>query len=183
MYNWRMDIARFGPDRGFSTRRLGLPDLPALQEMFHRAADYFEIATGAGPAPDEAERAFVGGPPTKSVSDKQTIGVFDDAGALVGVLDAIPDFPSEGTCTIGMLLLDPAARGRGVGGAALAAFEAWMTHRGTRQFRTAIVTHHAEGLAFLRREGYAEVSRLEGYGRGAARSTIVFLEKAAGLPG
>jgi GNAT superfamily N-acetyltransferase len=178
-----MDTARLGPDGRFSTRRLAPPDLPALQALFERAADYFEIATGAGPAPDEAERAFVGGPPTKSVSDKQTIGVLDDAARLVGVLDAIPDFPSEGICTIGMLLLDPGVRGRGVGHSVLAAFEAWMTRRGTRRFRTALVTRHAEGLDFLRREGYAEVSRLEGYGRGAARSTIVFLEKAAGLPG
>lgn len=178
-----MDHPTLGPDGRCSTRRLEPPDLPALQALFERASDYFDIATGVPPAPDEAERAFVGGPPSKAVSDKHTVGIFDKAGTLVGVLDAIPDFPSEGTCTIGMLLLDPAVRGRGVGGAALAAFEVWMTRRGTRRFRTALVTHHAEGLAFLRREGYAEASRLEGYGRGAARSTIVFLEKTAGLPG
>ena len=177
-----MDIAALGPDGRCSTRRLGPPDLAALQALFSRGADYFQIATGAPPTPDEAARAFVGGPPSKAVSDKQTIGIFDDAGTLVGVLDAIPDFPADGTCTIGMLLLDPAVRGRGVGHAALAAFEAWTARRGTRRLRTALVTHHARGLAFLHRAGYVEVSRREGGDTGAAPDSVTFLEKEAGLP-
>jgi GNAT superfamily N-acetyltransferase len=174
-----MDLASLGPDGRCATRRLAPPDLPALQALFTRAADYFLIATGAPPAPDEAERAFVGGPPSKAVSDKQTIGVFDEAGTLVGVLDAIPDFPADGTCTIGMLLLDPAARGRGLGGAVLAAFEAWMTRRGARRLRTALVMHHAAGLAFLRRAGYVEVSRHDATAAGPARPAITVFEKDA----
>jgi GNAT superfamily N-acetyltransferase len=177
-----MDCPSLGPDGRCATRRLAPPDLPALQALFTRAADYFAIAAGAPPAPDEAERAFVGGPPSKAVSAKQTIGIFDDAGTLVGVLDAIPDFPADGTCTIGMLLLDPAVRGRGVGRAALAAFETWITRRGTRRLRTALVAHHERGLAFLHRAGYAEVSRREGHTSGGAPVTIAFLEKQAGRP-
>jgi GNAT superfamily N-acetyltransferase len=172
-----MDGPGLGPDARFATRRLAPPDLPALQTLFERASDYFEIATGTTPAPDEAERAFVGGPPSKAVSEKQTIGIFDTAGALVGLLDAIPDFPSEGTWTVGMLLLDPEARGRGLGGALLAAFEEWATRRGARRLRTALVAHHAPGIRFLRRAGYAEVSRLEGYAAGATPATVAFFEK------
>jgi hypothetical protein len=63
-----MDMAALGPDGCCSTRRLGPPDLVALQALFTRAADYFVIAAGAPPAPDEAERAFVGGPPSKAVA-------------------------------------------------------------------------------------------------------------------
>lgn len=154
-----MDQSSLGPGGRFFTRRLGPPDLDALQTLFERGAEYFEIATGAPPGPDEAQRAFVGGPPSKAVSDKQTVGVFDAQSTLVGVLDAIPDFPSDGTCTIGLLLVDPAARGAGLGGAVLTAFEAWMTRQGTRRLRTALVAHHAPGLRFLRRAGYTEVAR------------------------
>lgn len=161
----------------YSTRRLAPADLPALQQLFERAADYFEIATGAPPGRDEAERAFVGGPPSKTVSEKETIGVFDEAHALVGVLDAIPDFPAEGVCTIGLLLLDPAVRGRGVGAATLVAFESDLARRGMRRFRTAVVAHHAPGLRFLERAGYRAVSRVEGYEAAVSRPTVVVLEK------
>ena len=144
-----------------------------------QATDYFESATGRPPGPDEAQRAFVGGPPSRSVSDKHTVGVFDDATTLVGVLDAIPDFPEDGTCTIGLLLLAPAVRGRGVGTAVLTAFEAWMRDAGATRFRTAVVAHCTRGIAFARRAGYEEASRLEGYDAGGARPTVVFLEKPA----
>ncbi|MDH5197728.1 MAG: GNAT family N-acetyltransferase [Gemmatimonadota bacterium] len=174
-----MDRTTLGPGGAYSTRHLAPPDLPSLQALFTKAADYFELATGRPPAADEAERAFVGGPPSKTVSDKCTIGIFDATTTLVGVLDAIPDFPADGTCTIGMLLLDPAVRGRGVGTAVLSAFEAWMRAAGTGRFRTAIVAHHARGVAFALRGGYEEASRLEGYDAGDARATVVFLEKPA----
>ena len=174
-----MDRAGLGPDDAYSTRRLAPPDLPALQALFGRAADYFELATGRGPAPDEAERAFVGGPPSKAVSDKRTIGIFDRAGTLVGIVDAIPDFPADGTCTIGMLLLDPAERGRGVGAAVLSAFERSMVETGARTFRTAVVVHHTRGLAFVARAGYRERSRLDGYDAGGSRPSVVVLEKPA----
>jgi len=170
-----MELDAFGPSDAYHTRRLEPPDLPALQRLFERAADYFMATTGAPPAPDEAQRAFVGGPPTKSVNDKQTVGVFDQDEALVAVLDAIPDFPADRTCTIGLLLVDPGARGRGLGGAALTAFERWMSERGTTRFRTAIAAPLERGLRFLERAGYRETSRLEGYA--AAAQTVVFLEK------
>jgi len=170
-----------GPGARYATRRLAPPDLSDLQAMFVRATDYFELATGRGPARDEAERAFVGGPPTVAVSDKLTVGIFDETDGLVGVLDAVPGFPAPGTCSIGMLLLEPAARGAGLGGAVLAAFETWVATRGTGRVRTALGAQHAAGLRFLARAGYVELSRLSDYDAGAARTTIVLLEKA--LPG
>jgi GNAT superfamily N-acetyltransferase len=177
-----MRLDACGPGRRYHTRRLEPPDLPALQRLFERSADYFEATAGAPPAPDEAERAFVGGPPTRSVNDKQTIGVFDGGGTLVGVLDAIPDFPTDGTCTIGLLLLDAAARGGGLGRATLTAFESWMSTQGATRFRTAVVASLEGARRFLERCGYHEVSRLEGYEAATHRPTLVFLEKDGRAP-
>ena len=175
-----MELVAYGPGLGYHTRRLTPPDLPALQRLFEHAADYFEATTGAPPAADEAQRAFVGGPPTKSVNEKQTIGVFGRDAALVGVLDAIPDFPADGTCTIGLLLLDPAVRGAGLGGTTLAAFETWMAAHGATRFRTAVAARLEHSARFLARRGYREVSRIEGYGTATHRATVLVLEKDAG---
>lgn len=148
-----MQHRQLGPGGRYTTRPLTPPDLPHLQRLFETASDYFEIATGTGPAPDEAPRAFVAGPPTKAVDDKRVIGVF--AGSeLIGVLDAITDWPAPGDWTMGMLLLAPAHRGGGLGSAVLAAYEAWARRAGAARFRTAIVSHHAPGIRFLERHGY-----------------------------
>jgi GNAT superfamily N-acetyltransferase len=172
-----MEIDRLGPGDRYHTRLLGPPDLKALQALFERSADYFQIATGADPAADEAPRAFVAGPPHKSVKDKRVIGVFTNGQDLVGVLDALTDFPAEGTWTMGMLLLDPAHRGHSLGEGLLAAYERWAASQGARTSRTALVAHHASGLAFLARSGYRRLSTVGDYDAGARRATIIFLEK------
>ena len=158
---------------GFHTRLLRPPDLRALQALFERAGDYFEMVTGAPPGRDEAERAFVAGPPQKSVNDKRIIGVFSDADVLVGVLDAITDWPEPGCWSMGGLIFDPAFRGRGLGRAVLDAFERWATGEGAERFRTAVVGHHARGRRFLESAGYRRL----GGGAEDVPQTVVFFEK------
>jgi RimJ/RimL family protein N-acetyltransferase len=163
----------------YHTRLLTPADLAALQSLFERSSDYFEIATGRAPAADEAQRAFVGGPPSKSVNQKKTIGIFSAADALVGVLDAIPDWPSDGTWSMGLLLLDPAIRRQGLGGAVLRSYEQWGQERGAQVFRTAIVAHHAPGIAFVERMGYRKENTLPDYDAGGRRATVLFYAKPA----
>ncbi len=158
---------------GFHTRLLRPPDLRALQGLFERAGDYFELVTGQPPGRDEAERAFVAGPPQKSVNDKRVIGFFTDADVLVGVLDAITDWPEPGCWSMGGLILDPAFRARGLGRAVLAAYEQWAAGEGAERFRTALVAQHDRGIRFLERAGYRRVSG----GDTGAPPTVVFLEK------
>jgi GNAT superfamily N-acetyltransferase len=167
-----------GPAGRFTTRLLTPADLDQLQSLFERAADYFRIATGQPPDPDEARRAFVAGPPTKSVNDKRVIGVFE-AGTLVGVLDAITDWPSDGTWTMGMLLLDPAVRGTGLGRSLLGAYEQWAAIEGARRFRTALVAHHEPGRRFLERAGYEPERTLPDYDAGGRRATVMFFVRPA----
>lgn len=174
-----MIFQQVGPEGRYATRPLQPPDLPQLQDLFERGADYFEVATGAPPAKDEASRAFVAGPPTKSVDDKRMIGVFAQD-ALVGVLDMIIDFPEQGVWTMGMLLLDPAHRGLGLGGSLLRAAEAWARARGARRFRTAVVAHHEDGVAFLERMGYALEETIDDYDAGARRASVRFFSRAMG---
>jgi GNAT superfamily N-acetyltransferase len=172
-----MELTDFGPEQAYATRLLAPPDLRALQALFERGHDYFELVTGAPPAADEAPRAFVAGPPQKSVNDKRVIGIFTADETLVGVLDALTDWPESGEWTMGMLLLDPAHRRRGLGRATLAAYEHWAAAEGAQRVRTAVVAQHAEGIAFLEDAGYERVSTLENYDAGGARPTVFFFAK------
>lgn len=164
--------------RIYETRLLTPPDIVSLQALFDRCADYFEIATGRAAQPDEATRAFVAGPPSKEVSDKRMIGIFHE-NVLIGVVDALRDWPNEGTWTMGMLLIDPDHRGDGLGTAALDAYERWAVTEGTHTFRTALVSHHERGIRFLERRGYMRDNTVGDYAAGSRVSTIQFLEKVS----
>ena len=163
-------------DRRVATRLLSPPDMDSVQGLFDRCPDYFEIATGSKAQPDEARRAFVAGPPSKDVSDKRIIGMFD-GDALIGVIDALKDWPEDSAWTLGMLLLDPSSRGSGFGPSFLSAFEAWSVTHGAKKIRTALVSHHDRGLRFLERAGYERRESFENYSAGSRVSTIQFFEK------
>lgn len=161
----------------FSTRLLGPPDLVAIQSLFEKCHDYFQISTGTVPQSDEAQRALVAGPAAKSVNDKRVVGVFDGQDSLVGLMDAIMGWPSEGCWTLGMLLLDPEVRGAGLGSAALAAFESWAKSLAAEKLRTALVSDHTRGLEFAGSKGFVEISRSTGVRLGSRTAEIIFLEK------
>ena len=160
----------------YQTRLLLPSDLDAMQGLFERGADYFVIATGNQPVPDEARRAYVAGPPTKDVKAKRIVGIFADD-ALVGVLDALTNWPAEGTWTMGMLLLDPAHRGAGLGRATLAAYERWAASEGAQIYRTAIVAHHDPGARFLQRAGYTCDSTGVRDAAEGSRPAVLFFQK------
>ena len=66
------------------------------------------------------------------------------------------------------------------GVATLAAYERWAASQGALTLRTALVAHHASGLAFLERAGYRRLSTIGDYDAGARRATVIFLEKSLG---
>jgi GNAT superfamily N-acetyltransferase len=172
-----MDVRNLGPEARYHTRLLDPPDIQALQGLLERAGDYFEIATGAPPAADEATRAYVAGPPMKSVDDKRIIGLFDERDQLIGVLDALMDWPDPGTWSMGILLLDPGHRGHGLGTAALAAYESWARDQGAREFRTAVMAHHADGRRFIEQAGYSSTRTIDDYNAGARNASVLFFAK------
>ena len=111
------------------------------------------------------------------MNDKRVIGIFDGDGIMVGVLDAITDWPESGVWTMGMLLLQPSARGGGLGRDALTAYEAWARSQGAQAYRTAVVSHHEKGIRFLESAGYRRESTLPDYDAGGRRAGVIFLVK------
>lgn len=89
-------------------------DGPLLQEMFERCGDYFEAVTGLPVGPAEAQSTFMVLPEGKGYEDKFLIGIFDYE-ELVGVVDAIRNYPEPAIWWIGLMLLVPERRGRGLG--------------------------------------------------------------------
>lgn len=148
-----------------------------MQQLFERGADYFEVATGGPPAEDEAPRAWVAGPPSRSVADKRVVGVFE-RGRLIGVLDALTDWPEEGTWTVGMVLLDPAFRGLGLGRTLLDRFMHWAAEAGAHTIQTAVVIDHEDGIGFLEHVGFERHRVVEGYQAGSRSTSIVFFRKS-----
>jgi GNAT superfamily N-acetyltransferase len=153
------------PDRGvlfalpgfFAALLLPGRDTAALQALLEACADFSVLVEGQPPGATAAQEAFEEMPPGKAPDDKFLIGLFDAAGDLVGVLDAIRDYPEPGEWFIGLLLLRPDQRGRGLGQRIYGAFEAWAAASGARSIGLGVVETNERAYRFWQRMGFGLV--------------------------
>ncbi len=140
-------------EKDISLRLLNLADLPALQDLLERCADFSLLVEGEPPSAHAAQDMLADLPPGKSLADKFLFGIYLE-NALAGVLDAVRGYPQEGVWWIGLLLLDPAQRGRGAGEEALNTFAAFASQQGARALMLGVVEENGRGLQFWQRMGF-----------------------------
>src|SRR5512132_1349054 len=87
-----------------------------------RDEDYALRVTGHPPGPADAQSTLMFVPEGSSPDDKAPFGVWLDD-ELVGLLDLLLRYPDDETVYIGLLLIDRAHQGQGIGAAAVGALE------------------------------------------------------------
>ncbi len=140
---------------GAELRELAEADLGELQALFERCPDYFLAHEGRPPAAGEARDEWDSVPAGTPRSHLHILGVF--AADLVGVVEVLRDWPRPGTWNIGLLLLEPATRGRGLGDRVMRAVDALATRRGADTLRISAIPANTRGMAFWKRLGFAPV--------------------------
>lgn len=125
-----------------------------LQEFYQGCADYFELITGERPDPDEAADLLQSLPPGKTHEDKFVIGLFDAPGHMVGVLDAIRDYPRPGEWYLGLLMLGPSWRGRRLGDRVYHRLEEWVRACGGTAIHLIVQEQNPGALRFWQRMGF-----------------------------
>lgn len=141
---------------GYIVRRLTERDIPALQDLFERCIDHFELHDGGPPEPDSAEIEFGDLPPGRSIADKHLHGIVDphDHDRLIGIVESVTGYPDDLTWYLGLLLIDPKHRGSGLGRAAVEAFESMAIGAGFAQVRLSVIAPNDAGRRFWHRLGY-----------------------------
>lgn len=141
---------------GLSARRLGPQDAPALQALCEACADYHALVYGAPAGPDEAQSLLAELPPGRTPEDKFLWGLFTPRPRLCGAVDLIRDVRRPGEWYLGLLLLEPQARGLGHGEAVLRAVEAFARAHGADALRLACAEQNLGGRRFWERQGFRE---------------------------
>lgn len=129
-------------------------DIPRVQALFDRCHEFWWISEGRNVPPDAASETFADAPPGYHPSRVIFLGVFSPTGQLVGVLTTPPDYPDPGYWYIGLMVLDPDARGQGLGAEVYRAFEAWVAAQGGESILLAVVDDNPGGRRFWERMGF-----------------------------
>ena len=143
---------------GFSARHLTRDDLGELQRFFERNPEYSQIVGGEPPSADRARELFESQPPPEwPRTGKWVVGVFDEGGALVGVVDVIADLFVEGLWHLGLFIVATERHGSGLAHSVYAELEQWMQKSGAHWLRLGVVVGNRRAERFWERVGYRDV--------------------------
>jgi GNAT superfamily N-acetyltransferase len=145
----------------FRLQALPQERLTALQDLLERCADFNELVEGEPVAPDAALEVFEALPPGVLPADKFVFGLFDRSGGLHGVLEGVRGYPEAGVWWIGLLLLDPASRGQGLGQRVVQGFCDWVRAQQGHAVMLGVVEANTAGARFWQRQGFIAVRQTE----------------------
>ncbi len=145
---------------GYSIKLLGNDNHTAVLDLCVRCKDYYELHCGILPEEREVKEIFEDLPTGKGYDDKIVLGVFDAENGLIGVLDIIRNYVTEGEWTIGLMILDPKERGKGLGRNIHNALIKWAEPLGAKSFRIGVIEENSNGFAFWSAIGYRKIKEV-----------------------
>jgi ribosomal protein S18 acetylase RimI-like enzyme len=139
---------------GWVVRRLYEDDRAAAAALCEKCGDYFYMLHSSGPSGQDIEEIFNELPPGKTTDDKFVLGIFDSANEMSGIVDIIRDYPSRGEWTLGLLLIAPDARRKGLGAAVHQALADQTARLGAKVLRLGVLEENKSAVDFWTRLGY-----------------------------
>ncbi len=160
----------------YEVRILTTADLPTLQDLLERCADFHLLVLGQPPQPGDAAALLENRPPNISPDDKTVLGIFSPGG-LIAVLDLARNYPQPGIWWIGLLLIDSFQRGNGLGRRIYAAFETWAHQHGAREIRLGVVERNEKALRLWKSLGFQQIDQRPPAKMGLLEQSVYVLRK------
>jgi GNAT superfamily N-acetyltransferase len=132
-------------------------DAAVVRGLYARAADYAVLETGLPPSEATVEAFFSDHPPGADPAASRKLGLFTPDKALVGIADLGFGFPEPRDAYLGLMLLDPRHRGRGLGRAFLGRVVELARGRGAPSLFLAVFEDNPRARAFWERAGFRVV--------------------------
>lgn len=160
-------------------RALAPGDEARLQGVFDTCADHFAVLSGK-PGPDADAAAGELSACAAEAGREVVVLTLLETGEDVGAMGWWAGNPLPDRALLGMLMVDPAHRGRGLAREALGALEVWLAGRGIVALRTAFQRRRLAAHPIVRALGFREMSIAEHTSLGLAGAGISLWEKPVG---
>lgn len=131
-------------------------DFDFAMNVFERCADYVLLETGEPPSRANVTEFFEGRPPSKEATDKVLLGICDEHRNGVGLIDIIQGYPEPSDWYIGLLMIDPDQRGRGLGKRAVDWVVESARNADVSRLLLCVLDENPRGHAFWIREGFVK---------------------------
>ncbi len=133
-------------------------DTNMVRDFFARAADYVMLESGQAPDTSQTHDFFTNAPPGIDPATTLRLGLFEN-GLLIAIAEVAFGYPNTDDAYIGLLLLDPAYRGRRLGQQMLEhVFTAAKDRQATR-ILIAVLEENSKAHRFWSNMGFVEEMR------------------------
>jgi GNAT superfamily N-acetyltransferase len=163
---------------GFRVAGLRADHAPDVQSLYERCNDYHLTHEGTPTRPNAGVEELTSAPPGRSLEDKFPFGIYTLDGELIAYLELFRDYPVDGEWWIGLLMLDPKMRRRGLGSQIVRAASAWAASSGANAIQLAVLETDVAAQSFWHRQRF-EFVRRRSYESQAARKhhTVLILRR------
>lgn len=144
----------------YYVKRLTLGDENILQQLCTRCSDYYEVVEGRNPTQNAGHEILTMLPPNKDYKDKFVLGVFNQNSDLVGVIDVVKDYPDKGEWMIGLLMIDPMERCKGLGRSIHNGLIKWASKSKADKLRIGAAEDNYKSICFWSKLGYEEIKKV-----------------------
>lgn len=98
----------------YSIVYLTVNDAERLQELYDKCTDYALLVDGQLPSSTAAREEFYALPDGKSLADKIMLGILNPQKKIIGLIESIVQYPDSKTLWIGLIMLHPDYRCKGL---------------------------------------------------------------------
>ena len=134
-------------------------DTAIVTDLFGRAADYVLLESGIAPDATQTDVFFTESPPGIDPATALRLGHFLQGGVLVAMAQIAFGFPSPDDAYIGLLLIDPAHRGKRLGQQMLDHIFLAAKAKGATRILIAVLEENSKGHRFWCKMGFVEETR------------------------
>ncbi len=163
---------------GYSAKRLLPKDAGILQRLYEQCTAFFLLTYGLPPSPTAALEEFDDLPNGKTAEDVYLFGLFDAENVLAGMICAVQHYPDERTWWVGLMMLAPEQRGRGLGADFYQAFERWVSAQEISQISLSAIGANKSGLQFWKQMGFEVIREIRSRQFKAKTHSVYVLSRA-----
>ena len=145
----------------YSVKTLEISDADILQQLYEKCADYSHIIEGRPPSPTAAIEEFTAVPEGRSLHDKYMLGIFNSQDELIGLLEGMQNYPEDKDWWIGVIMLAPAYRRKGLLNPLLEEFEQYIAQQGMNYVMGSVAKVNSKVLRLWQQMGFKIVRQVE----------------------
>ncbi len=138
----------------FIIKRLSSKDIPIIQTIFEKCRDYLLLVNGYEVNKNTGRDEYISMPPGKTEDDKIVFGIFNQKNEIISYIDILKNYPEEESYWIGLFLVDPLLRSKGVGERIILEFIRNAKTIGVSYIKLGVVEENEKAYKFWKKIGF-----------------------------